>query len=569
MINNSTNSTANTARPLQANKSQQATNNPSLGQPFNTASPALQQSVSKLVPSLLNQLKEKQDQNKPAQNQAKSQQSTLGTSGDDRLVGTDGDDQIAGLGGNDKIYGLKGNDRLFGGTGNDKLHGGSGNDWLRGEEGNDRLYGNSGNDSLGGGKGNDKLYGGSGNDDLIGGEGNDRLSGGTGKDRLFGGDGTDKLYGGSGDDLLKGEAGDDKLYGGRGKDELDGGLGNDRLSGGSGNDNLSGKEGKDKLYGGSGNDTVDGGSGNDKLYGGTGNDYLIGGVGNDKLFGGDGDDTLLGGALSASAPQGNNFLNGGEGNDKALMVGNFDDYRVELDGNTLVLTNETNGDVTRAINVETFSFGAKNFSVEQLSNIAQHPQLPLTAGQRLILNDSITNFQNPLLLDADGSGAISEGDVVIGSQPGELYELTATDAERLLNATPTDPAIILQQVEAVVNDLYNTDYTNDGFTTQDFVLSPDGKHAFYSVSLDNSFNTGNPDFSSVIGHFQTDFLGTEGNDGFASPLLHKTHDASTSYNIEFQGFVGDNQVSYKITESTNGQDVVTNLLYDYLANQVV
>ncbi len=555
MFKNSINAVANMAASLQTNKAKPNSKNSSPMQQINafnnSASPALPKNVSKLISPLINQLKN--TQNQTSSNQAGSQSNTTtGTSGNDRLVGTNGDDQIAGLGGDDDLYGLKGNDRLYGGSGRDRLYGGIGDDHLHGESGDDRLYGDVGNDYLNGGEGKDKLYGGSGDDALYGGAGNDRLSGSSGKDSLFGDEGDDKLYGGSGDDTL------------------DGGSGKDRLSGGSGDDDLQGKEGNDKLYGGSGNDRLDGGSENDRLYGGNGNDYLIGGVGDDRLYGGNGDDYLLGGALSASAPQGNNYLDGGQGNDTTSMVGNLSDYRIEKNGNTFTLTNEQNGNVTKAINIEKFIFGSKTLSEGQLSSLAEnYSQLSLTSGQQQALEESITNnYHSPILLDADNSGDISEGDVVLGAQFGELYELSQADADSLLNISPTDSNVVLQQVENIVNDWYRTDYTDNGFSTQDFVLSPDGQHAFYTASLNNSFNTGSSDFTTLIGHFVTDALGTEDNNGFSTNLFNQTHDANTSINVEFQGFVGNDEVSYKITESTPGQaDVVTDLLYNYRTNQ--
>ena len=106
------------------------------------------------------------------------------------------------------------NETLIGSLGNDNLDGGSGDDSLVGGSGNDTLDGGSGDDSLIGGSGNDILDGGSGDDSLIGGFGNDNLDGGSGDDSLVGGSGNDTLDGSSGSDTLVGGSGQDYIEGG-------------------------------------------------------------------------------------------------------------------------------------------------------------------------------------------------------------------------------------------------------------------------------------------------------------------------------------------------------------------
>ncbi|MBD1939470.1 Calx-beta domain-containing protein [Microcoleus sp. FACHB-68] len=89
------------------------------------------------------------------------------------FLGDDTDDTLIGSIGNDLFIGDQGNDSLIGGFGNDIVFGEEGNDTLTGGTGSDVLLGGSGNDSLNGGDGNDTLYGGEGNNTLTGGAGVD------------------------------------------------------------------------------------------------------------------------------------------------------------------------------------------------------------------------------------------------------------------------------------------------------------------------------------------------------------------------------------------------------------
>jgi Ca2+-binding RTX toxin-like protein len=122
------------------------------------------------------------------------------------------------------------------------------------------------------------------------------IGGTDGGDDLEGTDGRDAILGMGGDDTLDGGAGHDTLDGGAGHDTLLGGSGSDRLYGGIGDDSLDGGTGADMLDGGDGNDVLDGGDGSDVLDGGRGNDTLDGGAGDDVLTGGPGDDVLTGGS---------------------------------------------------------------------------------------------------------------------------------------------------------------------------------------------------------------------------------------------------------------------------------
>ena len=104
----------------------------------------------------------------------------------------------------------------------------------------------------------------------------------------------------------------------------------DYIDAGDGNDNVNGRWGNDTILGGDGNDSLFGWAGQDILAGGIGDDSLDGGYGNDDLRGGEGDDSLKGGGDD-------DLLDGGGGVDTAIFGGNQSDYRIEKDGDTVIV----------------------------------------------------------------------------------------------------------------------------------------------------------------------------------------------------------------------------------------
>ncbi len=94
------------------------------------------------------------------------------------------------------------------------------------------------------------------------------------------------------------------------------------------------------VHGGGGNDTVGGLRGSQQIFGGDGNDIVFGGGGNDFLSGG----------------AGNDRLNGGLGWDIARQSGFRSDYTLSLDGDVLMLTHKTTGEVDRFKSIELIKF---------------------------------------------------------------------------------------------------------------------------------------------------------------------------------------------------------------------
>jgi Ca2+-binding RTX toxin-like protein len=269
-----------------------------------------------------------------------------GDNTDNTLIGTVGEDHILGYGGNDTLLGGGGNDLLDGGDGIDRVQirfSGlaaqdftfTGNQTVLTADGDLTLanveraiiVGSAFDDHLVGGSYDDQLFGDSGNDVLSGQAGDDFFDGGQGNDTIDGGDGTDNVV----IDLLPGQNftftgnqtvttadGSDTytnvetayLFGSTGNETITGGSGGDRLFGQDGNDTLNGAGGSDEVHGGNGDDLEQGGDGNDYIYGDAGNDILLSGAGNDQLYGGDGDDSL-----EYKYGEGTDFLEGGAGSD--------------------------------------------------------------------------------------------------------------------------------------------------------------------------------------------------------------------------------------------------------------
>jgi Ca2+-binding RTX toxin-like protein len=388
----------------------------------------------------------------------------IGGSDDDEIRGGAGNDVISGLGGNDQLYGEAGDDTIDGGDGFDAIQGGDGSDTLRGGIGNDQiiaaggdgaqvdvgtvnyLYGEAGDDYLVGSAGRDILDGGDGNDILQGGRG-DTLLGGDGDDRLsldgYGDAGqTGRIEGGAGNDSLTGYNDADVMYGGAGNDSFWGGSGGDTLYGGDGNDSFfaDGRSGSgmpgdagstNYLYGEAGDDNFYGGAGVDILDGGAGADVLQGWTG-DTLLGGDGDDTLtLTSTFMGAAIDALGTLDGGAGNDKiTLHEGN---YKVTGGAGADLITNIAGvwakGYATitdfKVSEGDRLSFGESypDYDRKVFRGSLENPNFSLRPGQAYSSKDYGPGFTQVwtwadggdtyLLYDVDGSGKLSDADIVM------------------------------------------------------------------------------------------------------------------------------------------------------------
>ena len=162
-------------------------------------------------------------------------------------------------------------------------------------------------------------------------------------------------------------------------EDATGGAGADLLRGNNAANTLTGVAGFDKLFGLKGNDILIGGNGNDRLKGGWGDDSLTGGSGADQLRGDFGRDTFTFLAVSDSATGAEDkildFQRGIDTIDVSAIdavAGDTDDgftldidgvfavgeIRQSVDGKTVILEFNTEGDETAEMTIEVSGKGA-------------------------------------------------------------------------------------------------------------------------------------------------------------------------------------------------------------------
>ena len=200
------------------------------------------------------------------------------------LIGTDGNNTLSGGDGNDFLSGGKGADLLLGGAGDDTFQLSADGTWSGGYVSqNVGSPGHAGSNETVSLSGMNQSY-----DRMDGGTGNDTLLGTTGNDEIV----LDDAYSASPDGSNKARfTSIETIDAGDGNDIVD--LTSTKTGFAYGDVTIKGGAGNDVLWSSSGNDTLDGGINNDKLDGGWGNDKLIGGAGNDTLTGGAGKDVFV------------------------------------------------------------------------------------------------------------------------------------------------------------------------------------------------------------------------------------------------------------------------------------
>lgn len=204
----------------------------------------------------------------------------------------------------------------------------------------------------------------------------------------------------------------------------------------------------DILFGGGGDDTVGSLDGNDQTSGDAGNDIVYGGTGNDILNGGTGNDQI----------------NGGLGFDRATQAGQLSDYRIDVHGNTVTLT-QANGETDTLTDVELVRFANGSSLAVAYSEIeaAAHHLA------RTWLGRDLTTAEGSAV--QTWAGATTQ-DILAAfrSLPEAGAYLNKTDSE-LLIGWDTDPTII--QVDAVRNFTGGTE-NNQGYLPLGLALNADG-----------------------------------------------------------------------------------------------
>jgi len=95
---------------------------------------------------------------------------------------------------------------------------------------------------------------------------------------------------------------------------------------------------------------------------------LIGAGNNDTLHGGLGDDTLQGGGQVTLYKTDNDIIDGGAGFDRAVFVGNRSDYKIEISGGIVIVTDsvEQRDGTDRLENIELLQFADQTLTVPDL-----------------------------------------------------------------------------------------------------------------------------------------------------------------------------------------------------------
>ena len=135
----------------------------------------------------------------------------------------------------------------------------------------------------------------------------------------------------------------------------------------------------DEVFGNGGNDIILGGDGNDTLSGGSGNDIINGGLGNDIIQDG----------------KGNDKIDGDIGNDTIYFSGNFNEYFLNLDSSTGVITiadtNSSRDGSNYLTKIESFNFKDRTYSLSDILTKTGFNSLDYIASYGDLINAYGTN----------------------------------------------------------------------------------------------------------------------------------------------------------------------------------
>ncbi|MEG3062092.1 MAG: calcium-binding protein, partial [Comamonas sp.] len=189
-----------------------------------------------------------------------------------------------------------------------------------------------------------------------------------------------------------------------------------RVIGGAGQNMASGDNQNQWIVLGADDDLLHGGGGKDSVGSLGGNDQVFGDSGNDIVFGGTGHDTLSGGT-------GNDRLDGGLGWDTALQAGSLADYTLSTDGQVLVFTHRTSGEVDRLKSIEQVKFDsgpalyiADSEAEAAVAHIATH-----------WLGRAPTALEGAWAQENSGLTALQVAEVVLQAAPGLFPGRTAQE----------------------------------------------------------------------------------------------------------------------------------------------
>lgn len=171
---------------------------------------------------------------------------------------------------------------------------------------------------------------------------------------------------------------------------------------GGGDDAYTGDDNANTAFGSDGWDRLDGRGGNDMLNGGAGDDILIGGDGNDILEGG----------------AGNNQIDRGAGVDTAVYAGNWSDYRITRDIQSVVVQNMTARDFVNQ-NVEQFRFANGTFTADNIIDVA-----PVIVTRSVAVDENRTGMLADIVA-TDRNTAVGDKVAFSLKDPNSIFAITA------------------------------------------------------------------------------------------------------------------------------------------------
>ncbi|MGM5024520.1 peroxidase family protein [Tardiphaga sp. 862_B3_N4_1] len=284
-------------------------------------------------------------------------------------------------------------------------------------------------------------------------------------------------------DVLVGTASDDNIIAFDGDDVVIGNAGADAISAGDGADFVNSGDGRDVIFAGNGDDQVFGGNQADIIYGESGADRILGEAGNDLINGGAGADTVFGGAgddlIVAEVADGDDVYfgddsEGGTGIDTLNMSATTANITVNLGSGPAAFAN---GSVSSSQTGNDTIWGIENVTTG--------------SGNDVIIASNAVNVMNGGLGNDTftfTSASATNGDTILGFQPGDRIDLTGIDA----NMTATG-----DQAFELIN---GAAFSAAGQLAVSFVSRDDGDFTIVQGNIDGNTDA---DFKiEIAGHQQ-------------------------------------------------------------------
>jgi Ca2+-binding RTX toxin-like protein len=225
----------------------------------------------------------------------------------------------------------------------------------------------------------------------------------------------DVLVGTASDDNIIAFDGDDVVIGNAGADAISAGGGADFVNSGDGRDVVFAGDGDDQVFGGNQADIIYGESGADRILGEAGNDLINGGAGADTVFGGDGDDLIVAEVGDGDDVYFGDDSEGGTGIDTLNMSAITANITVNLGSGPAAFAN---GSVSSSQTGYDTIWGIENVTTG--------------SGNDVIIASNAVNVMNGGLGNDTftfTSASATNGDTILGFQPGDRIDLTGIDAK--------------------------------------------------------------------------------------------------------------------------------------------